>query len=112
MTIKQLEKICKKRNITLIGKSEIMTMDPEIADAMGGGLALLIRDAKAVLYNDEMPHDEQVKTIAHEVAHHILGHLGLKNITREAAEREASIFAVSFMADTIHDEAKGGGDDG
>ena len=74
------------------------------------GLALRGKtDGRVILYDDRLSHNHKIQVIAHELAHHVLGHLEESNrkyldLTNrnpkfeQKIELEADIFATVFSA--------------
>jgi Zn-dependent peptidase ImmA (M78 family) len=86
--------ICKDENIILSGWTNIKS-----------GVALHFPDdtLRSIGYGIDLKGWEQIAVIAHELGHHVLGHLNhsrdkinKSEINRE--ELEANIFAASFVA--------------
>jgi Zn-dependent peptidase ImmA (M78 family) len=96
-----LESICDAEDITLISKPFTSRLN---------GLAMRDKDGgKAIGYKAGMSDWSTASVVAHELGHHLLGHLELKgysahneerggNWVNERGEREAEIFAAVFTA--------------
>jgi len=98
-----LKTICKDHNIHLNSHSGMGTIK---------GFATLFPESgeRVIAYNDELRGWAKIKTIAHEIAHHALGHLDGDTLCLgstghvsgeepiQIMEREADIFAAAFTA--------------
>ena len=62
------------------------------------GMAVRYGNRYLVLYDDSMPARRLNWTLAHELGHILLGHLGEEC---PAAEREANVFAASLLCPTV-----------
>ena len=118
MTSKQLKKLCDELGIMLFDKesdtgkglTEIQGFNEFIKKHKG--VAIRTSDLRLALYDPNLTGVEKVHVIAHEIGHHVLGHLegndsGL--VRSEAAELQADIFASVFLAMAVF--TKGGGID-
>ena len=95
-----LKDICKAENIKLIGfteeLSEILTGKQNFT---GQGMAIASSDDKYIILDNTASIWEKRFTIAHEVAHHLFGHLRPDTtITHQDRENEANIFASVITA--------------
>lgn len=103
--------LCEAEDILLIPYSQarrlIAILGLENACAATDGLAIQYNQERIILYNDAMPPTRQRYTIAHEMAHYVLGHVGGQ---RQSAghtpaidvatqvERQANYFAIGLLA--------------
>jgi Zn-dependent peptidase ImmA (M78 family) len=69
-------------------------------------------EIRGIVYNSDYEGWKRLTTIAHEIGHHVLGHMerdnaamtfdkfvsGDKDEQKERCEREAQVFAAAFMA--------------
>ena len=96
-----IEMICNKENIELFSL--------EGFERLGKGFAMRDDNIKSIGYSPKLEGWEKIHLIAHELGHHVLGHLdssvhAFDNMSnsnspqRERNEREAQVFAVVFTA--------------
>ena len=104
-TMGLLNDICEAENIKLIGFTE------ELAEKLtsykfheGIGRAIAQDDKKYILYDKTAPQWEKRFIVAHEVGHHLLGHLKNTELSYEGKEMEANIFASVLVALLIFKE--------
>lgn len=66
------------------------------------GFAIWIKGVPVVLFNADMPVSRIRLVAAHEIGHHILGHLTSRLLFWQAhgssSEREADVFAVTLLS--------------
>lgn len=95
-----LNDICKGENITLAELTdELGKMLTENSNIKGRGLAVKLGGNKYIFVDKNAPIWEMRFIIAHEIAHHLLGHLEPDTaISHEVAENEADIFASVMVA--------------
>ena len=95
-----LNNICKDENIKIIGLTEELAEGITVdSNNIGFGLAVVQGNDKYILYDTTASIWEKRFTIAHEVAHHLLGHLRPNTtITPQDRENEANIFAAVITA--------------
>lgn len=89
-----LNDICRDENIKLLEYTEELgeTLTGQERILSAGGKKYIIFDASASKW-------EKRFTIAHEIAHHLLGHLNPNaTISRQDSENEANIFASILTA--------------
>ncbi len=103
-----LNEICKDENIRLIKfTDELGEMLIGDSNIIGQGLAVVQGDKKYVLLDDTAQKWEKQFTVAHEVAHHLFGHLRPEtSITPQDRENEANIFASVLIALLLFQEYK------
>ena len=101
-----LNDICKAENIKLIGFTDELSKDlTGNRNFTGQGRAIVQGDNKYVIFDNTASLWESRFTIAHEIAHHLLGHLRLDTtITPQDRENEANIFAAVFVGLLIFKE--------
>ncbi len=104
--------ICKDENIKLIEFTDefgkILTGNP---NTVGQGMAVVQENKKHILFDNSARIWEKRFTVAHEIAHHLLGHLRPNTtITHQDRENEANIFASVMVALMLYKEyeMKGG----
>lgn len=95
-----LNDICKDENIKLIEFTDefgkILTGN---SNTVGQGQAVLQGNEHYIIFDKTAPIWEKRFTVAHEVAHHLLGHLRPNTtITHQDMENEANIFASVIVA--------------
>ena len=90
-----LSRICKEENIRICNVDE--------ADDFGGGCAFEVDGEKYILLSKHIQNYERQFVVAHEVAHHILGHIRERSNTLppEKSEMEADIFASVLVASLL-----------
>lgn len=90
-----LSRICKEENIRICITDR--------ANDFGGGCALEVDGEKYILLSKDAQKYERQFVVAHELAHHILGHLRTKSssLTSEKSEMEADIFASVLVASLL-----------
>ena len=84
-----MQTICDDENIHL---SALPNME-----RLGGVAIKTPEQARGIAYSEMLESWPRVSTIAHELAHHALGHFEAP-ICKEQKEREAQIFASTFTA--------------
>lgn len=105
----KLSQICKDNGIILATyKNAQPLIDIFRQDGMSyenTGCAFVFGDRKYILYDDSRPEMEMRFTVAHELAHHLLGHLDYrsKGFTEnpQLMEVEANMFAAAIIANDI-----------
>lgn len=95
-----LNDICRDENIRLIGfTDQLGEMLTGLSNTVGSGQAIAQANEKYILFDKTAPIWEKKFTVAHEVAHHLLGHLRSDTtITHQDRENEANIFASVIVA--------------
>ena len=90
-----LSRICKEENICICNADE--------ADDFDGGCAFEIDGEKYILLGKDVQNYERQFVVAHEVAHHILGHIRKRSsiLPPEKSEMEADIFASVLVASLL-----------
>ena len=101
-----LNDICKDENIKLIGfTDELSNVFTDEQNFTGQGFAIAQGNEKYILFDKTASTWERRFTVAHEVAHHLLGHLRLDTTTApQDRENEANIFASVLVALLIFKE--------
>ena len=101
MNVIQLEKYCGDRDIIVntYQKAAELLNAPELMESYKDtGVAIYDNkdDFKAIFYNENLPPENKYLVFAHELSHHVLGHLtGRKHKDKEI---EADVFASVLMA--------------
>lgn len=95
-----LNDICKDENIKLIGfTEELCDIFIHSKNFTGQGLSFEQKDEKYILFDNTASIWKKRFTIAHEIAHHLFGHLRPDTtITHQDRENEANIFASVITA--------------
>ena len=89
-----LREICKSEEITLHSHDGAGTIQ---------GFAVNAQGDKGIYYNPEIKGWARIAVIAHEIGHHVLGHLDEKHSRPlEYIEQEARIFAAAFTAIALY----------
>lgn len=126
--IDTIKEICKERKIKLVPYRDLFEhrafadkdwdCEREFTKKTDCGFAWRSSDSqdelRAIFYDDEAAPDRLMCTLAHEMGHHVLGHLSYRRneFENEAAKRgdykesEARIFSVVIMAMSLYDEIK------
>lgn len=101
-----LNNICKDENIKLIEfTDEISEMLTNSTNFKGAGRAVAQGDNKYIFFDSTAQYWEKRFIVAHEVAHHLLGHLRTDTtITPQDRENEANIFASVLVGLLIFKE--------
>lgn len=100
--------ICKSENIKVISmpQSELN----KFYEGCGGGFALSAFGQgesvfKVIAYDESREERERQSIVAHEIAHHILGHLMPScTLSHDSQEFEANIFCLVLMAMGVYKE--------
>ena len=100
ITMGLLKDICKAENIKLIGfTEELSNILTSKQNFTGQGQAIAQEGEKYVIFDNTASLWERCFIVAHEVAHHLLGHLRPDTtITHQDRENEANIFASVITA--------------
>lgn len=95
-----LNDICKDENIKLIDfTDEFGEILIGTSNTIGQGLAVAQEDKKYIFFDRTAQKWEKRFTVAHEIAHHLFGHLRPNTtITHQDRENEANIFASVIVA--------------
>lgn len=98
-------KICKDYGISVYSYQSNPGLVAELnLDTRVSGYAVTIGDKPAIIFDENRPKEEQLFTIAHELAHILLGHLSYRIKNKECHEfheREADTFATVLAAYAI-----------
>jgi Zn-dependent peptidase ImmA (M78 family) len=103
-----LNDICSDENITVLRFTEelgqIFFKNP---NTISQGLSAVQKDKKYIIYDSTAQTWERRFIIAHELAHHLFGHLRPNtSIKVEDREKEANIFASVLVAMMLFEEYK------
>lgn len=103
-----LNDICKDENIKLIKfTEEFGEMLTGNSNTTGQGFAVAQEDKKYIFFDSTAQIWERRFTVAHEIAHHLLGHLRLNSVIKpQDRENEANIFASVIVALLLFEEYK------
>jgi hypothetical protein len=102
MKLENIEKVCEEIGIIL--KPLPPWFLPEGMESVG--VAYRLGETRVALYSPELERVQQLHVIAHEIGHHVLGHLSKeRQISREVREIEADIFGAVFAAMAFHRKA-------
>lgn len=95
-----LNNICKDENVKIIGLTEeLMEILTGNCNFTGCGYAVAQGNEKYIFYDTTASIWEKRFTVAHEAAHHLLGHLRPNaTISPQDRENEANIFAAIITA--------------
>lgn len=95
-----LNEICKDENIKLIKfTSQLAEMLTGTKNTIGQGQAVVQNENKYILFDSTAQKWKKRFTVAHEIAHHLFGHLRPNTtITHQDRENEANIFASVIVA--------------
>lgn len=89
-----LNNICKDENIKLIEfTDEISEMLTNSTNFKGAGRAVAQGDNKYIFFDSTAPYWEKRFIVAHEIGHHLLGHLKNTDLSYGGMEMESNIFA-------------------
>lgn len=102
-----LTKICEDNGIRLCEFSENKDLLEHCGldyTSYGGGFAIMVNGKPYIFFDESRPEWELRHTVAHEVAHILLGHLDYRQINGrlpEYAEDEANTFAAAIMVQDL-----------
>lgn len=101
-----LKAICKNENITLVAapNPDMECLTDKVIE-WGSGLAARYGDFNAIFYNGTAAKWKQRIIVAHEIAHHLLGHLEPScTLSTEVQELEANVFSAVITAMGVYKE--------
>ena len=93
--------VCEKFGIVVIeleNNEENKPLNKHLYGISGG-----TGEEKFILMSGIIPPGQYRYTLAHEIGHHLLGHLD-KEIPKEVRENEANIFAAVFVCMTLYEQ--------
>lgn len=111
MKVVDLAKICDEYGINTYSFQKspelVRAMGLEEGNYYGGGLAFCFKDTAGILFDEDLPTLQLRFTVAHEIAHIMLGHVSFRGEWdrkhAEISEREADTFAVQLLANELRE---------
>lgn len=109
MNIEALEKYCKSNDIIVntYQKMAEMMNKPNLGLKVKGFAARASKNGlKLICYDGNLPETEKYAVFAHEIGHHVLGHITSREHKQSADEVEADVFSAVLMALSVFSETR------